>query len=85
MYPAVIRREFPLALASKTGGGGRGRGEAIKVFFFFPPRWWPVVPRTAQPGRSRGGTGSAAPVGPSRRPRAMTGGGCYGGMSHVRG
>ena len=55
------------------------------------------MPRTAQPGRSqpnqrgvRGGgdcrgTGSAAPVGPSRRPRAMTGGGCYGGMSHVRG
>ena len=37
MYPAVIRREFPLALASKTGGGGRGRGEAIKVFVFFSP------------------------------------------------
>ena len=37
MYPAVIRRKFPLALASKTGGGGRGRGEAMKVFFFFSP------------------------------------------------
>ena len=97
------QEEKPLALASKTGREGRGRGKAIKVFFFFlffffPAwRWWPVVPRTAQPGRSqptqrevrgRGnwrGTGSAAPVGPSRRPRAMIGGGCYGGMSHVRG
>ena len=39
----------------KDGGGGRGRGEAIKgfFFFFFPRRWWPVVPRTAQPGLSQ--------------------------------
>ena len=43
MYPAVIRREFPLALASKTGGGGKGRGEAIKGFFFFPPFPPPTV------------------------------------------
>ena len=71
MYPAVIRRKFPFALASKTGRGGRGRGEDIRFFFS------PVVPRTAQHGRPEplgvkgervgvkwGGTGCATPDGP---------------------
>ena len=37
MYPAVIRRGVPFALASKTGG--RGRGIIIIIIFFFshPP------------------------------------------------
>ena len=39
MYPAVIRRGIPFALASKTEGRGRGRERAPPPFFSpFPVR-----------------------------------------------
>ena len=71
MYPAVIRRKFPFALASKTGRGGRGRGEDTRVFVFFfglgrpnmdGPE--PLGVKEEGVGVKWGGTGCATPDGP---------------------